>query len=486
VKLINRLLATEYMVKPEKRHGEIPDSREAYGASLRIALPAVVEMVSMSLMGMIDTIMVGRLDAHGVAVASVGLTIQPRMIFLAIFFALNISVTAIIARNKGAGDMRAVRSCLKTALVINLILGVLVTVISVSLARPMMMISGAQADTIAPATSYFRITSFALLFQVMTMTICAAQRACGNTKITMKVNVVAKVLSVVLNFLLIEGRLGFPRMEVDGAAWSTVIAAFVAFCLAAYTVVHRNSPLYINLNVKVLVNLFQKVVGFGAKPHGLDFDFQMLRKIGKLTSGSIVEQIGLRVGFFLYALVVANLGTEEFAAHLIVMQLMALSFTFADGIGIATTSLVGQNLGKKRPDLSTVYGKIGLRLAIFCALALSGICVVFRFWFPMLFSAYEGIIETAAGLILILAVIMPFQTAQVVMGGSLRGAGDTRFVALTMILTVGILRPAMGFLLTYPLGWGLTGAWIAIIVDQAARLAMLLTRFVRGKWITMS
>ncbi|MCL2200180.1 MAG: MATE family efflux transporter, partial [Defluviitaleaceae bacterium] len=74
----------------------------------------------------------------------------------------------------------------------------------------------------------------------------------------------------------------------------------------------------------------------------------------------------------------------------------------------------------------------------------------------------------------------------VVMGGSLRGAGDTRFVALTMILTVGILRPAMGFLLTYPLGWGLTGAWIAIIVDQAARLAMLLTRFVRGKWITMS
>ncbi|MCL1861995.1 MAG: MATE family efflux transporter, partial [Defluviitaleaceae bacterium] len=429
--------------------------------------PAVVEMVSMSLMGMIDTVMVGRLDAYGVAVAAVGLTIQPRMIFLAAFFALNISVTAIIARNKGAGDMAAVRSCLKTALVINLMLGVLVTIISVSLARPVMMISGAQADTIAPATSYFRISSFALLMQVMTMTICAAQRAFGNTKITMKVNIVAKVLSVILNFLLIEGRFGFPRLEVEGAAWSTVIAASVAFCLATYTILHRNSPLYINLK---------------AKPR--NFDIVMLRNIGKLTSGSIVEQIGLRAGFFLYALVVANLGTEEFAAHLIVMQLMALSFTFADGIGIATTSLVGQNLGKKRPDLSTMYGKIGLRLAVFCAACLSVICVIIRFWFPMMFTTYDGIIETAAGLILMLAVIMPFQTAQVVMGGSLRGAGDTRFVAVTMILTVGILRPAMGFLLTYPLGFGLVGAWFAVLLDQIARLAMLLTRFVRGKWIT--
>jgi len=453
------------MVKESMRRGEIPRSREAYGASLRIAFPAMVEMVSITLMGMIDTVMVGRLDSYGIAVSAVGLTIQPRMIFLAVFFALNVAVTAIIARNKGAGDMDAVRSCLRIALVLNIFLGVGVTATSVMLARPMMLLAGAQADTIEPATSYFRISSYSLLLQIMTMTICAAQRACGNTKITMKVNVVAKVISVALNFLLIEGRFGFPRMEVEGAAWSTVIAAFVAFSLAVVSIMRKDSVFRLSKN------------------DNFRFDMPMLKNVARLTLGGFVEQVGLRVGFFLYALVVANLGTEEFAAHLITMQLMALSFTFADGIGIATTSLVGQNLGKKRPDLSIMYGKIGLRLAIMVAAVLSLVCILIRFRFPMLFTPYEGIIETAAGLILILAVIMPIQTAQVVMGGSLRGAGDTRFVAITMVITVGILRPLGGFLITYPLGFGLTGAWFAILFDQSIRLVMLLTRFVRGKWI---
>ena len=130
-----------------------------------------------------------------------------------------------------------------------------------------------------------------------------------------------------------------------------------------------------------------------------------------------------------------------------------------------------------------MYGKIGLRLALGIAAVLSVVCIFIRNYFPMLFTNSSGIIATSAGLILILAMIMPLQTTQLVMGGSLRGAGDTRFVALTMIITVGIMRPLGGFLLTYPLGLGLTGAWVAIFIDQVARLAMLLTRFMRGRWI---
>jgi len=69
------------------------------------------------------------------------------------------------------------------------------------------------------------------------------------------------------------------------------------------------------------------------------------------------------------------------------------------------------------------------------------------------------------------------------MGGTLRGSGDTRFVAVTMILTVGIFRPVCGFLMTFTLGMGLTGAWITIILDQSIRLTMLSVRFLRGKWL---
>lgn len=461
--IVRRILSTQYMVKKPMRRGDIPPSKEAYKNSLNIALPAVAEMVSIALMGMIDMVMVGRLGEE--AVAAVGLTNQPRMLFLAAFFALNVAITAIVARNKGAGNMEAARSCLRHAIMLVMVFATIAAIIAIVAARPLMIFARAQHDTIDLAVSYFRITGIAFPIQILTGTICAAQRACGNTKITMKVNVIAKILSVVLNLLLIEGRLGFPRLEVNGAAWSTVIASAVAFGLALASIIHKDSLLRLT------------------KQDSWSFELPMLKSIGKLTSGGMIEQLALRFGFFAYAIVVANLGTADFAAHMIAMQLMGLSFTFADGIGAATTSLVGQNLGKKRPDLSIMYGKIGMRMAIACAAILSTTCIIMRYHFPLLFSNDAEIIATTAGLILILAFMMPLQTAQLVMGGSLRGAGDTKYVALTMVIAVGLMRPALGFIMTYPLGWGLTGAWIAIIFDQLARLTMLFTRFTRGKWI---
>jgi len=460
---IKKLLFTEYMVKPDMRHGDIPTSKEAYSNSLRIALPSVAEMVSLALMGMIDMIMVGNLGEE--AVAAVGLTGQPRMLVLAVFFALNIAVTAIVARNKGSGDMEAARSCMRHAMVIVAVLGTIAAVLSFWLSHPLMVLAGAQADTIGWASSYFRIISIALPAQILTGTICAAQRACGNTKITLKVNVVARVLSVILNLLLIEGRLGFPRLEVDGAAWSAVISAFVAFFLALMSVLNRDSLLRIS------------------RHDNWRFQMPMLKSIGRLTSGGMFEQVALRFGFFAYARIIAGLGTADFAAHMIAMQLMMLSFTFADGISAATTSLVGQTLGQKRPDLSIMYGKIGMRMALVCAALLSATVILTRYPFALLFASDPDIVSTAATLILILAAVMPIQTSQLVMGGSLRGAGDTRYVALTMLITVGILRPGLGFLFTFPLGLGLAGAWIAMVFDQLVRLIMLFTRFVRGKWI---
>jgi len=462
--ILQKLTSTEYMVKPHMRRGEIPSNREAYGRSLRIAFPAVVEMVSIALMDMIDVFMIGQVSDQ--AMASVGLSGQPRMLILSIFFALNIALTAIIARKKGAGEMDDARSALRQGLLFNALLGLKLTLVAVIFARPLMNMAGAQYDTIDDATTYFRIIGFFVIPQVMTMTICAAQRAIGNTKITLKVNVAAKIVSLVLNFLLIEGRFGFPRMEVEGVAWARSIAMTVAFVLALISILRKDSELRISI-----------------KDAWLKIDRAIFKSIGRLTANGMLEQVGLRIGFFIYALVIANLGTHAFASHVIAMQIMMISFTFAEGIGAATTSLVGQNLGKNRPDLSIMYGKIGLRMAFVCAAVLSGVCMLLRYPFASMFSNDPYVISTAASLLLILAYALPFQTTQLVMGGSLRGAGDNRYVAITMLITVGVMRPLFGFLLAYPFGFGIQGAWMAVIIDQLARLILLMSRFVRGKWV---
>ncbi|MCL2361661.1 MAG: MATE family efflux transporter [Defluviitaleaceae bacterium] len=462
---VRRLYATDYMVKPEMQRGEIPSTKEAYSQSLNIAAPAVAEMVSIALMSMLDMIMVGALGEE--AVAAIGLTGQPRMIFFSVFFALNIAVTAIVARNKGAGDDAAARSCLRMSMMMVVVGGTMLSILAVVLARPMMLLAGARYDTIGLATSYFRITGYGLVFAIMSNVICAAQRASGNTKITMQVNVVANVVKVIFNFLLIAGRFGFPELGVDGAAISLVIAHVISCALALQSLFRKGAYLRIS------------------RKDSWRPDMPMVKTIGRVTAGGMLEQLFMRVGFFAYARVIAGLGTLETAAHFIAMQFMNLSFTFADGIGVATTALVGQNLGKKRPDLSIMYGKIGTRLAWLIAALLSTTAFLTRFHFPAMFAigGNPEVVQITAGIMLIIVYILPFQTAQIVMAGSLRGAGDTKYVAFTMLITVALIRPITGFVLTYPMGWGLTGAWIAIIIDQGVRLTLLLTRFTRGRWI---
>ncbi|MCL2421985.1 MAG: MATE family efflux transporter [Defluviitaleaceae bacterium] len=459
---IKNIFATRNMVKEDFIAGDIPSSREAYGTSLRIALPSVVEMTSLSFIGMISTAMVGRLGPE--AVAAVGLVSQPRMIFMALFFALNVGVTAVISRRKGQGDQTAARLCVRQAMMIALAISVVMTAMAVSLARPMMQFAGAQYDTIDLATSYFRITSMFLPLNALTMTISAAQRGIGNTRVTMVVNIAANIVNVIFHILLIEGRFGFPRLEVDGAAIAVAISGAVGMVLAIASILKKDAYLKISLRDTW-------------RP-----DIPMIKSIGKIGGNSIFEQMCMRIGFFAYAIIVASLGTAAFASHQIAMQMMHLSFTFADGIAVATTALVGQQLGAKRPDLSIMYGKIGQRMALIVSIFLVTFSILGRYWFPSMFTNDPSIIAMTAGLMLILAMVQPIQTSQLIMAGCLRGAGDTRFVALTMLLSVALARPLFSLLLVFALGMGLPGAWYAIIADQGLRLIMLYGRFARGKW----
>jgi putative MATE family efflux protein len=214
-------------------------------------------------------------------------------------------------------------------------------------------------------------------------------------------------------------------------------------------------------------------------------DLPMIKSIMHIGGGSMIEQVAMRVGFLVYARVVADLGTASFAAHQIASQLMILSFTFADGIGVATTSLVGQNLGRGRPDLSIMYGKIGQRIAIVISICISVVSIFARHFFAALFTTDSAIISLTANFVIILAMILPVQTSHIVMGGSLRGAGDVKYVAFTMLLTVTVIRPALSILMVYVFGLGLVGAWLGMVFDQVVRMILLFRRFSKGKWINI-
>ncbi|MBQ3079269.1 MAG: MATE family efflux transporter [Clostridia bacterium] len=496
---IKKLFSVKSFIPSDGGRGELPSSRAAYGNLARIALPSVCEMVLISLIGSIDTMMVGSIGTE--AIAAVGLVSQPRMLMLCMFFALNIGVTAIVARRKGQGDRADANRTLRTSLEIIFLLSVLITAIGLTFSRPLMRLAGAKADTIDGANTYFRIITMVIPFNALSMAMCAAQRGIGNTKITMYVNVVSNVVNVILNYLLIngvcvDGNWIIPRLEVKGAAIATAVGMVVGFVLAAYSIFGRHKKEgFLHLRIRD-----------DWRP-----SIPSAKAVLKVGGNSMLEQIALRIGFFLYARLVADLGTQAYASHIVCMQFLNLSFTFADGIGVASTSLVGQMLGKERPDLSHIYGKIAQRMAMVVALVLASAIAILRYPLVSLFTDDQTVMRLSANVMLIVALFQPLQMQSVITSGALRGAGDTKYVARVMLLCVAVIRPLSAFLairlisnyftpvyamadiasgavsmkywLAYEApAWALLGAWSASLLDMFLRMVLVMRRFNGGEW----
>ncbi len=452
--------------------GEIPESRNIYRDVIRIAWPSVIEMVTMSMIGFMDTWLVSSLSET--AISAVGLVGQPRMLLIALFSALNVGVIAIVARRKGENRQADANSTLRNAMMMVLVLSILMMTLGLTFSSFLMNLAGAKADTLADSRRYFEITTWFLPVNTLTVCICAAQRGVGNTRITLYVNIVSNLVDLLFSYLLINGYAGLPRLEVAGAAWGTGAGFVVGFLMALSTVFgRRHSAGFFHLSLKD------------------DWcpNFKIFKEITDVGSGAVLEQMALRVGFFSYAAIVANLGTQVFAAHQICAQFQNLSFTFGDGIGVAGTSLVGQSLGRKRPDMAKLYGIASQRMAMVVALVMATGIVIFRYPLVHIFSDDPYIAGLAANVMLLLAIFQPFQTSSVVVSGALRGAGDTKFVAGVMMLCVGLMRPLLALtavlLISKVFGRpeiALMGAWAGAIIDMATRVTLVYRRFNGGKW----
>ena len=461
-KLLKRFFSVEYMLGKNEILGSLPTNKEAYRNSFNMSWPCAFEAVLVSLVGSIDIMMVGGLGAE--AIAAVGLTNQPKFVLLAMIFSLNVGVTAIVARRKGAEDFKGANSCLKQSIILSFIISLIMAISGYIYAHEIMIFAGAGEDVIKDSVDYYKILMVSIVFTSLSLTINAAQRGVGNTKISMRTNVVANIVNLIFNYFLINGIWIFPRLEVKGAAIATTIGSIVGFLMSMFSIYY---------NTRVL-----DLRGKGE----WKFDKATMKAFLSISGSSVVEQVFMRIGFFSFAIIVAALGTIAFATHQICMNIINLSFCFGDGLSAAAASLVGQNLGAKRPDKAKIYGKTGQRMAFIVSTILFFIFILARKQLIILFNSEEHIVSLGGTIMIIIAFTTHAQTSQTVYNGCLRGAGDTKFVALISFVSIALIRPGLAWILCFPANLGLKGAWIALFADQTMRYILGKKRFDSGKW----
>lgn len=453
------------MSKVTKALPEGVSSLRLYKDVVHIAWPSFMELILTQLTSMADLMMVGQLGTW--AISAVGLTSQPKFLLMTTIIALNVGATALVARYKGMGDIKKANKVIRQAILLTLFFSLAASIIGYVFAEPMVKFMGADGEKVLQGgADYLKIQMVGFVFVGITSTITACLRGVGDTRISMIYNLIANVVNIFFNWLLIYGNWGFPRMEVAGASLATIIGQTVAFIIAIWVIIRGRSDLRLDLKE-------------GFKP-----DYDLLRNISKIGIPSMFENIVMRIGIIIYAITVASLGTDAYATHQVCMSLQALSFMNGQAFAVSATTLMGQSLGKKRPDMAQAYCNRTQRLGMYVSLILMAVFTLFGREIIMLYNTDSYVVETGAKILFLLAFTQPFQASQFILAGALRGAGDTKATARITTVTVLVLRPAIAILLIKVFNTGLIGAWIALAADQLARTLLVGIRYKSGKWKT--
>ena len=432
--------------------------------AVRMAWPAVCESFFIALAGMVDSLMVSSMGAS--AVAAVGLTTQPKFMGLALFFAMNVSVSALVARRRGEKNQRSANQILLVAILFVIVATVVISSACVMWANEIINFCGSAPETHEPAVIYYRIIMGCMIFNVLSLVINAAQRGSGNTMIAMRTNIVSNVVNIIANYLLIQGHLGFPALGIAGAAIATVFGTVIA-CIMSFASLFRRDGF-----VSIYYIMEQQI-----RPA-----LEPVISIIKLGFSVFIEQILMRVGFMSTAMMAAKMGTNALAAHQVGMNILGLTFSFGDGMQVAAVALIGRSLGEGSPDKAKAYGKTCrmIGLGISCVLA-----VVYFFggdWLYHLFFAEQEIVDIGVMIIRIMIIIVLFQVSQVIYMGCLRGAGDTTYTAIASTISVTIIRTSASYFFGFVMGLGMAGIWMGILADQISRFLFASIRFKQGKW----
>lgn len=439
-------------------------NQEIVKEALRMAWPAVCESFFVALAGMVDSLMVSSLGSA--TVAAVGLTTQPKFLGLALFFAVNVSVSALVARRRGEDRKHSANQILLVAMIFVLLATVVVSAICVGFANEIIRFCGSAEDTHETAVIYYRIIMGCMIFNVVSMVINAAQRGAGNTKIAMRTNITSNVVNMIGNYLLIEGHCGFPALGISGAAIATVFGTVIACIMSVYSLFKQDNfvsiPYIIQEKIQPSIEPFISMV--------------------KLGFSVFIEQVLMRVGLMSTAMMAAYMGTNAMAAHQVGMNILGLTFSFGDGMQVAAVALIGRSLGEGDPEKAKAYGKTSRRigLGISCCLA-----VIYFFGGETLYRLFfeeEEIVVIGVAIIRMIIFIVLFQVSQVIYMGCLRGAGDTTYTAIASTISVTIIRTAASYIFGFTLGFGMVGIWMGILTDQITRFLFGSIRFKQGKW----
>jgi MATE family multidrug resistance protein len=460
-----RQLAVKTMDKPETAQ------KSAYRQVISISLPLAMSMAATTVMEFTDRVFLANYSLESIAaVVPAGIT---AFLFIAFFLGVAGYLNVFIAQYTGAGADHRVGACLWQGIWFTLFAAIVLACLSL-IAAPLFRLSGHS-----PEIQRLEVTYFSILCGGAGFDVAAAALACfftgrGYTRPVMAVSFLGMLFNIPLDYALINGLWIFPEMGITGAGIATVSAwglMTLAYCVLIFT---RKNIRYYGLwqNRGFDRDLFTRLLKFGV-PGSLQFCLDVF-------------------AFTFFILMVGRIGKNELAATNIVFSINSLAFMPAMGFSMGVSTLVGQALGRNRPQAAVHAASSSIHLLLLYILLLDLVFIFAPEWVLGIFMASE--IDSPAGreIVRIGVVLLRFVAAYVcvdalymVYSGVLKGAGDTKFLMLAIgsLSLVCMILPISIGIIWFKLG--LYFAWSCVVFFIVALFLMSGWRYLGGKWKTM-
>lgn len=426
-----------------------------------LAWPVIANLISEATVGLVDTLMVGRLGRD--AVAAVGVGIQILGSVQVVTFAVGTGTTALVARHVGAGEPRAVRRVVGQSLVLAFGLACLAVLPVLVWTEPAVRLFGVEPAVVERSVAFTRLIMLAIPASAVGFVVASALRASGDTRTPLAIGLVMNVLNIGLNYVLIFGAFGVPALGVRGSALSSAIA----FTCGATTGV-------------VLLARGRLRVSF--RWTDLRPDRRIATRVLRIGAPTGLEQFAMQMGFLTYLVFASTYGTAAIASYFIGVRILALAFLPGIGFATAAAALVGQNLGAGAPERAERAGYAASRLAIRLMSAAGLLLFALAVPIARLFVDDATVVEDTRWFIYALAVCQPFMAIDYTLGGALRGAGDTRFPLATLFVGLYGCRLVVAWLVTHVLHLTTPWLWVAMVGDYLARASLKTWRFRSRAW----
>ncbi len=430
-----------------------------YQSNLTLAIPVVISQLGHTLVHTADSVIVGHF-AGTIPLAAVSLVNSIFIVALVIGMGISYGLTPLIAQESGKKNNHECGKLLANSLLINAIFGILLYLLIYYGSLLFIDRMDQDPDVVAQAKPYLGLLGFSIVPLMIFMTFKQFAEGLGFTKQAMMISLWGNLINVCLGIIFVKGLFGVEPMGVNGVGWSTLIdRTIMAVVMCIYVLRSKYFKDYLKSFSHQSIDKIRsfKILKIGT-PVALQYTFEV-------------------TAFSVSAILIGSIGAVEQAAHLVAINLAAITYMMASGISAAATIKTGNNFGKEdfmnlRLSAISSYHIVLIFMAI-AALLFAGL----NEYLPWIYTSDMAVISIAAQLLIIAAFFQLFDGAQIVGLGILRGIGDVNVPTLITFVAYWVIGIPAGYYLGIVLGWGANGIWYGLTLGLLVSAGLLFTRF---------